>query len=208
MSWLKGCVACNIGIIEEMDRFIEGGHSELQAAGELYKQQMKELPEEVYSINSILQRYRYNTNKKKVCQNDKQVSAKQIDGQKSLNQEWPTCSECPRPVEKVSRSGNPNKSGMCRTCRQRAAQDGEYQKGKEKFDQIPIDEEEDRYWREIAEDLKRVLEDTPELPSPFIEVKVGKVRPETASLMDEVESIVKRISSQLHRSSEYWMPIK
>jgi len=203
MSWLKGCVACNIGIIEEMDRFIEGGHSELRAAGELYKQQMKELPEEVYSINSILQRYRYNTNKKKVCQNDKQVSAKQIDGQKSLNQEWPTCSECPRPVEKVSRSGRPNRSGMCRTCKQRVAKDREYQKGKEKFDQIPIDEEADRYWREIAENLKSVLKDTPELPSPFVEVKIGKVRLETASLMDEVRYIVSCISDQLRHSSEF-----
>jgi hypothetical protein len=69
-KWLQGCEICNAGLCAEMDRLIEVGFSERKAAQQLVKQQEMSLHTELYSVASILNRYRYYKGLKKVNQND------------------------------------------------------------------------------------------------------------------------------------------
>jgi len=61
----KDCEICNTGLCKAVDARKEGGLSERATCRE-----MSDESEGLYSENAILNRYRYHTGKKKVCQSD------------------------------------------------------------------------------------------------------------------------------------------
>jgi len=65
MDWLKDCEICNAGLCKAVDERKGKGMSERAACRDMSKES-----DGLWSENQILNRYRYHTNKKSVCQID------------------------------------------------------------------------------------------------------------------------------------------
>jgi hypothetical protein len=174
MAWTE---TCKIDANKQIDHLVEQDMSITDA--------IKKLSAESEIPFGTIQRWYYPRNEGRT---DPTATTTQIDekkgagqGNEDTGQEWPTCSQCEsNKVEKNSRTGKPNGNGLCRTCRRHNAEKKKQwrEDKKTKFDQTPIDIEADFYWKEVAENLKNLIDNNDT-------GKIVKIKPETFKLVSD-----------------------
>lgn len=72
---------------------------------------------------------------------------------------WPICSRCHYgKVEKNYRTGEPNKSGLCRSCRRAEVTKKKVSEARKAWNEIPNDTEAEVCWTKIIKDLDEALD--------------------------------------------------
>ena len=210
-TWLKDCEICNIGLCNEMDRLIdEKGISMREASRDLSRQAHKHFVDEGvdlengFSPDTILSRYRYHTARiNRACESHTEKKSIEVPAKNLGNSdnkpgeisyrhvgELPKCKKFGEKPVQAKWHGErliPEKGGMCRDCRYEKEQ-RKIEAARAAFNAIPINEEVDVLWSNIAENLKELDPTGKDIPC------VGKIRPETISkvqaAMDNIQTII------------------
>jgi len=103
--------------------------------------------------------------KKKIVKNDNGTltglnhDGKDAGHEDDLQAKWPKCQRCRRnKVERNYRTGKPNKNGLCRSCRRAKVVQRELSEARKQWDATPVDDEAEKCWTEIIQELNSVLD--------------------------------------------------